>query len=463
VKVGCGTTCGCLGDERNLREFLIADETARRLREAGHPVISLLVDDSLDPLDYRQLRIAANKDEAMIEKWVDWCGKPASHVPDPWDCHASYSAHFQEALLDRLHALGCHPSLVSTASLYEGGLYAPFVHEVLSRYDEIMAFLGERFCGYQPENLYRVLCPKCGYIDQTVIEAAGKTEVRYHCGRCEESASTPIDEVKGKLGWKLDCAARWVILGIHAEPFSKAYLDPRAGSFTIAQEISKRYFGGHDVFPLRYGSVRMDKSVSYRLLPSMPGDVLRGMYTERAASDIAVTEDFVLNWASRCKLEYGLSYLDCVKQLVPMWLLKPQALTDRQLDVVSRGIRFAEDFLDQEVALQLPTREYIEEIPPDVLAVMHDFMDDMLDLRERCHSYEAFGETAKQLVQALGDMKHEVTGHLRGILGQKQGMPVSRLIFLLPVNYLRALEYMLHLRVGSAGVRLIVSEERLAA
>ena len=28
VTIAAGTTCGCLGDERNLREFLVADEAA---------------------------------------------------------------------------------------------------------------------------------------------------------------------------------------------------------------------------------------------------------------------------------------------------------------------------------------------------------------------------------------------------------------------------------------------------
>lgn len=454
VTVGCGTTCAYLGDERNLREFLIADETARRLREAGHAVISLLVDDSLDPLDYRQLRVAANKDEAIVEKWAEWCGKPIAHVPDPWDCHPSYAAHFEDALLERLGGVGCHPNLVSTASLYDGGLYAPFVRQVLEHHDETMRFLTERFAGYQPEKLFWTICPQCGYIDETKIEGIDGTDARVHCRRCEESAVISLDRIKGKLNWKLDCAARWVILDMDAEPFSKDYLEPRCGSFAVAQEVAKTLFGGRDVLPLRYGSVQMDKTMSYRLLNSLPGDVLRAFFTERATTDLAITPDQVLNLASRCQVDQGLSYLDCVKQLVPMWLLRPQSLTERQRDLVAHGITFAEDFLGQEVALHFPTRQHVEEISPDILWAMHGFLADVIRLRERDGaSWEGFHEPVGELINSLGDVKREILNHLRAIAGQKQGVRVSRLLFLVPLEYLRSLEYMLDLRLACTQAR----------
>lgn len=452
VTVGCGTTCACLGDERNLREFLIADETANRLRQAGHAVISLLVDDNLDPLNQRQLRVAFNKDEQRIDKWAEWCGKPLAHVPDPWDCHTSYAAHFEDALLQRLQSLGCHPNLVSTSSLYEGGLYAPYVQQVLQRQDEIKEYLNHQFKGYQPENLFWMICPKCGYIDETRIEGVDDTDVRYYCRRCEQSGSVALEEVSGKLNWKLDCAVRWVLLNIDAEPFSKSYLEPQSGSFVVAQGISKTFFGGHTVHPLRYGLVRMDNSVSYRLLSSLPSDALRNLFTERATSDLKITPEYVMTLASRHQTGYGLSYLECIKQLVPMWLLRPQSLTDHQRDIVARGINFAGEFLDKELALQLPTRESVEEIFPETLGVMHRFLVDVVHLRENCGAHwDAFCEPAKGLIASLGDHKHTVICHLRSMIGQKQGVPAARLLYLLPISYLKTLEYVLDLRLECVG------------
>src|SRR3712207_2857859 len=95
VTLATGATCAYLGDERNLREFLVADELARVLRKAGHTVVFFLIDDSLEPLNFRQLRVAVNKDEWLLERYGHWCGKPIAHLSDPWNCHESYADHFE--------------------------------------------------------------------------------------------------------------------------------------------------------------------------------------------------------------------------------------------------------------------------------------------------------------------------------------------------------------------------------
>src|SRR4028119_13123 len=208
VNIGAGATCAYLGDERNLREFLVADETARCLRRAGHTVFFFLIDDSLDPLNFRQLRVAVNKDAELIERYQPWCGKPIAHLPDPWGCHESFADHFETGLLSRLHYLDCHPTLIRTAKLYERGVYAPFVRQVLGQAEEVLQFLHDNFKGYQPEKLFWVICPKCDYIDSTTIENISGDTVHYRCSRCDISSSIDIDDIRGKLNWKFDCAAR---------------------------------------------------------------------------------------------------------------------------------------------------------------------------------------------------------------------------------------------------------------
>jgi hypothetical protein len=170
-----------------------------------------------------------------------------------------------------------------------------------------------------------------------------------------------------------------------------------------------------------------------------------------------------MNIASRSQVDCGLSYLECVKQLVPMWLLRQHSLTDRQRDLTARGIRFAEDFLDHQVALRLPSRASMQDIHLATLSEMHRLMVDVLRLRENHgDSYEEFCEPAKQLIASLGENKHEIMVRLRAILGQKQGLPASRLLFLMSLDYLQALEYMLELRVGHVE-ETPLSLEKLAA
>ena len=300
VTLATGTTCAYLGDERNLREFLVADETARSLRKAGHTAVFYMIDDSMDPLNIRQLRVAVNKDAALIELYQAWCGKPIAQLPDPWGCCESYAAHFEEVLLLRLAQLGCHPTLIRTAKLYERGVYAPYVRQVLEQREEITQFLTRYFPNYHPDKLFWALCPHCGYIDATQIEHVRKDSVRVHCRRCERTTDVSFAELKGKLNWKLDCAVRWTLFQIDAEPFSKSYLEPQNGSFYIAQALSHRFFDSRPVYPLLYGLVKMDRKFSYKLLDSLPGGALRTMMVEHPSADIAIRYD---SW--NCRVDVG--------------------------------------------------------------------------------------------------------------------------------------------------------------
>ena len=440
VTIATGATCAYLGDERNLREFLIADETARHLRAAGHTVFTLLIDDSMDPLNMRQLRVAVNKDEALIQQYASSCGKPIASLPDPWGCHESFAGHFESKLLDRLHGLDCHPVLVSTASLYRNGVYAPFIRDILERYDEVTAFLNERFPDYTPDKLFWPLCPECGYIDETRVENVTTATLRFYCRRCERSQAIDLAEVQGKFNWKLDCALRWSLFHIDAEPFTKAYLEPQSGSFVDAQALSERFFGGHSILPLRYGMVKMDRSLSYKLLASLPSAALRTMFVERPTTDVTLTEDLILATASRYEALPGISYYDFARQLLPMWLLTPEALTAEQRSLLSSGIAFSAHFLGNEVRLPLPRREKVVQEEPDVLRAMASLLSEVIELRQSSlGDAEPSQETLKPLLSTLGPVKKNVYHCLRSLTGQEQGLPVTRILGILPLTYLQLL------------------------
>ncbi|MBV9866432.1 MAG: hypothetical protein JO316_13850 [Abitibacteriaceae bacterium] len=451
VTIATGATCAYLGDERNLREFLVADEAVRWLRRIGHTALFLLIDDSMDPLNFRQLRVAVNKDEALIEKYKDCCGKPISRLTDPWGCHESYAAHFEEELMDRLHRLDCHPTLITTAKLYERGVYKPYVRTALERYDEILEFLRTRFQGYEPEKLFWVLCPQCGYIHETDIEYIKDGNVCVYCHACEHSQLIPIDEIEGKLNWKLDCAARWALFKIDAEPFNKSYLEPQSGSFVVAQALSQEFFGGHPVLPLLYGVVKMEKQFGGQLLSSLPSTVFRSLLVERPASDAKISKELMITTASRYVVMPGVSFLDFIKQLLPMWLVTPETLTPDQRELVAHGISFSRYFLDTEVRLQLPTPEQFEGEQIAVLNLIHVLLNRVLPLRQRTDlTWEQFQEKVKAIIDSLGSHKGPALHRLRLIVGQEQGLPAARFLYMLPMNYLQLLESILKLYLQCA-------------
>lgn len=446
VTVAAGATCAYLGDERNLREFLVADETARWLRHKGHTVITFLIDDSMDALTHRQLRVGVSKDEGVLEEYKSWCGKPIGSLPDPFDCHESYAAHFEEELLARLHRLGCHPNLISTARLYQSGVYAPYVRIVLERYEEIQAFIHKHFPGYEMEKLFWPLCPYCGHLQGVALESVRAGTIHISCEHCRKSTSLAFDDAQGKLSWKLDCAARWVLFNIGAEPFSKSYLEPQTGSFVVAQTLSEHFFGGHKVLPLHYGLVKMENKFGGQLLQGLPPAVLRRLLVDNPAADFKITRDLIITTASRYEILDNLSYLDFTKQLLPLWMITPHALTAEQRDLVAHGLAFRQHFLKEDSFSPLPSRRHFEAQRPEVLLALQDLLSEIIELRESHKLPDEDLETMiKEKIGEMGSLKKHALHWMRETIGQRQGLPAHRFLRVLPLDYLQMLEYMLEL------------------
>lgn len=470
ITIATGATCAFLGDERSLREHLVSDETARHLRRAGHTVVHFLIDDNLDPLNARQLRVAVNKDPELIERYTSFCGRPIAYLPDPWGCCESYAAHFEEQLLNRLHYVGCHPTPIRVSKLYERGLYAPAVRIALQNQSRIRAFLGEKFPNYLPEKLFWPICPGCGFIDSTQVDQVEGEDVTVSCQRCEQSSVQPLGSIAGKLNWKLDCAARWPFFHIDAEAFSQPYLEPHVGSFHIAQALSLEFFGGHAVFPIHYGLVKMENKMGGQLLDGLPPALLRGLFVDSPVTDINLSRDAIVVAASRHEVLPQFSYLDFIKQVLPIWLLTPHALTWEQRELVKHGISFGKEFLQIAVHPHLPHREHIENADTEILADLLVLLQKTVAVRE-LQSQQIFptestpnsalgdSQTAlalqkqlKSCIKEIGTNQKAVLLRFRAIVGQEHGLPVAKLLTLLPLDYLEMTGYLIELFLKSANV-----------
>jgi len=452
VTIAAGITCAFLGDERNLREYLVADELVKALRNEGHIVHFLLFDDDMDPLNYRQLRVAVNKDQSIIDQFEPFCGKPISDIRSPFDDKLTWAKHFENQFLNRLSSLDCHPTLIRTSSLYSRGMYTPYVREVLLNKDTIIKYLEDTFAGYHPEKLYWPVCPTCGYIDCTHVASANETEVHIECERCGKASWIGYDELRGKLNWKFDCAARWSMFNIDVEPFTKSYLEPKSGSFVVAQGICKTFFGGGKVEPLHFGTVSMPKELGCRILPSLPASTLRNMFVKNYKADLDINEERIVVEASRAEVLPEYNFLSVIKQLLPAWLLDSTELTPVQRELLSKGMRFSKEFLHSEVRPVLPNGEKLESTPIDVLRAMHSLLQRIIVLRESFpNNYEAFIAPTKASIDKLGEQRKPVITHLRRLVGQEQGLPNSRFLFLLPISYLENLESMVSLYLAAKG------------
>ena len=450
ITVATGVTCSYLGDERNLREYLVADEVVKALRAHGHVVHYFCFDDDLDPLSFRQLRVAVLKDPDLVTKYEPFCGKPACDIRSPFDPNSTWSEYFEGKFKDRLSALDCHPNVVSVSRMYERGLYAPYIKQVLVHQDRIREYLSQNFPAYQPEKLFWAICPTCGYIDGTQILDVNTSSVEIACQRCLCQTSVAFEDLRGKLNWKLDCAARWAMFKVDAEPFSKAYLEPNAGSFFVARGLSKTFFGGSDVTPIQYGSVSMSTSLSYKLLESLPSNVFRNLMVRHPRTDLDITEERILTEANKVEVLPGLSFANLVKQLLPAWILDSKDLTAEQRELMMKGMAFARSFERKDIKPYLPNRSHLEGVPVDILRQIQSVIQQVILHRKAFGmNYDSFVGPAKAAIERLGDQRREVTTHFRKIIGQEAGVPNSRYLFLLPISYLMNLESLIDLYLES--------------
>lgn len=450
ITVATGVTCSYLGDERNLREYLVADEVVKALRAEGHVVHFFCFDDDLDPLNFRQLRVAVLKDAELVAKYEPYCGKPASSIRSPFDTELTWSQYFEKQFSNRLAALECHPNVISVSRMYERGLYAPYIKQVLLNQDKIREYLSENFPSYQPEKLFWAICPTCGYIDGTQIGAVTNSGAEVICQRCLCTTTVSFEEIRGKLNWKLDCAARWAMFNVDAEPFSKAYLDPNAGSFFVARGLSKTFFGGNDVTPIQYGMVTMPTTLSYRLMECLPTNVVRSLMVRHSRSDLDITEERVITEANKIEVLPDLTFANMVKQLLPSWSLDSKDLNAQQRELMIKGMAYAKFFERREIKPYLPNRGHLEGIPLDILRQIQSVIQQVILHRKAFGmDYESFVGPAKSAIERLGDQRREVTAQFRKIIGQEQGVPNSRFLFLLPISYLMNLESLIDLYISS--------------
>lgn len=450
VTVAAGTSCGSLGDERNLREFLVADEAVRALRAAGHLVHFYLFNDNLDPLEPAQLRVAVQKDAELQEKFKPYCGKPICSVPDPFGCHRSLSAHFEAKLMERLHGLDCNPTLINASDVYQSHQYDSFVEKVLRESGDILAFCAEKFPNYHIDQLFYVVCPICGYADKTSLEVASADFIVSSCERCGHHAEIQHSHLRGKLNYKVDCAVRWNMFQIDIETFGKQYLEPKSGSFVVSKALSSRFFGGKIVVPIPYGQVKIHGDVGYRLLPSLPPESLRETLVERPHIDLALTRDRAVLAASKYEVEPGVSFLDAVKQLAPAWILTAGQLSARERELLARAMAFAEHILVRPLEVGLPGPDAFEGESEEILLSAQTLLRQVLLIR-RTHgdNWEEFRPLVKQILTSLGARKHATLHRLRVILKQTHGLPASKFLYQLPVDYLEFIEYVLSLKLSS--------------
>src|SRR5215210_1110215 len=219
----------------NLREVLVAEAVANALRARGEEVRFVFHADTIDPLR----KIAPG----IPQSYEEYIGHSLSHIPDPEGCHVSYAEHFLAPFEEALSEMEMDIEVLRSHELYEHGVYTEVTREAIERTDELRGILQEVTNRKMPENWSPYL-PRASSGRLTGMRVLQHLPEQTRVVFADEDGfeeAASYSKGEGKLGWRVELAARWKALGVTFEPFGKDHTS-RGGSTDTADRMAREVF-----------------------------------------------------------------------------------------------------------------------------------------------------------------------------------------------------------------------------
>jgi lysyl-tRNA synthetase class 1 len=257
----------------NLREVLVAEAVANALRQRGEEVRFIFHADTIDPLR----KIAPG----IPKSYEEYIGHSLSHIPDPEGCHVSYAEHFLVPFEEALREMEMDIEVLRSHELYERGVYTGVTSEAIENTGELREILQEVTNRKMPEHWspYLPRAESGKLTGMRVLEHLPEQTSVVFADEDGWQDSADYSRGEGKLGWRVELAARWKALGVTFEPFGKDHTS-RGGSTDTADRMSREVF--HFPVPGRYeyewiGLKGRGDMSSSRGIVLMPKDLLKIM------------------------------------------------------------------------------------------------------------------------------------------------------------------------------------------
>ena len=203
-------------------------------------------------------------------------GKPLSLVPDPFGCHASYGAHNNARLREMLDRFGFRYTFKSSHEQYASGAFNEGLTRILRNYEAVRQIILPTIREEKREDWspFFPICEQCGRINGTRVtgydsvrltityicegeqagavadgpagggddedETPARPGARAPAAGCGHGGEVSILDGKAKVGWKVDWALRWYVLGVQYEMYGKDLIESAALSAKICKAISGR-------------------------------------------------------------------------------------------------------------------------------------------------------------------------------------------------------------------------------
>jgi lysyl-tRNA synthetase, class I len=238
----------------SLRGPIIHDLIYKSLGDAKVDATYTYVINDFDPID--------GLPGDLKEEFSKYLGYPLRNAPSPVEEFKTFADYFANDYMRVLNALGVNPKLLSSYDMYHEGKFNDAIRLSLDNSEVIQDIYSEISGSKKKESGWlplQVVCENCNKLGTTrVFDWDGKT-VAYKCepnmvswakGCDHEARVSPFDG-NGKLPWKVDWPAHWMVLGVTIEGAGKDH-SVAGGSRDIAREICKKVFKIDEPFNLPY-------------------------------------------------------------------------------------------------------------------------------------------------------------------------------------------------------------------
>ncbi|HKM13470.1 MAG TPA: lysine--tRNA ligase [Candidatus Methanomethylophilaceae archaeon] len=233
----------------SLREAITGESVRCAVEGLGKEVRLIYLIDSFDPLRKRY--------DFLPSEYEKYVGMPISRIPCPCGKHNNYAHHFVQPFLDAVDSLGVQCEIIWTHELYEEGKFAKAIDMTMKKRSQVIDIMTEVTGKDENPNYapYTPICSECGRFVQPVFDTYEFPFMEYNCD-CGNSGKADVRKADGKLTWRCEWPAKWMIFGTSAEPFGKDHA-AAGGSYDTGKRIVEEIYECEAPYPIPYEFVQL--------------------------------------------------------------------------------------------------------------------------------------------------------------------------------------------------------------
>tara|TARA_Y100000768_G_scaffold364641_1_gene325251 strand:- start:5120 stop:6688 length:1569 start_codon:yes stop_codon:yes gene_type:complete len=212
----------------HLREILTAEMIHRACLDAGLDSRYVFIVDSMDPL--RRVY------DFLSPEYEKYIGVPLAYIPapnadgTPSTGSVSYAEYFLNPFLESLREIGVFPEIEMNHEAYEDGRFSEKIDQAICNRQEIREIIMTVSGRELPEDWF----PYSPRGPNGSMDGVRVTDYEYPFVSWEDengvTGAADIRKADGKMPWRIDWAARWIIHQVTCEPAGKDH-GAAGGSF----------------------------------------------------------------------------------------------------------------------------------------------------------------------------------------------------------------------------------------